>query len=102
MKLFLILVGIAIVVVGSQYYFDSSTAVENCAAEPLPDCADLRRTGSHVTVLNNCEYDISVQWEFLAGANQIHDLSPGEDQRVSSFPVKVDAVTCCPENNRCW
>lgn len=102
MKLFLILVGIAIVVVGSQYYFDSSTSVEECAVEPLPTCATTSRSGSHVRVDNNCEYDITVHWEFMAGSNQLHDLAPGEHQRVSSYPVKVNEITCCPEYNRCW
>ena len=101
-KLFLILVGIAIIVVGSQYYFDSEDTVESCAAEPLPSCATTSRTGSHVTVLNNCDHDITVQWEFLAGSNQLHDLSPGQDQRVSSYPIKVQNVSCCSEYNRCW
>ncbi len=102
MKLFLILVGIAIVVIGSQYYFDSPPANESCAADPLPSCAALSRTGSHVTVINNCEYDITLQWEFLAGSNQVHNLSPGGTKRVSSYPIKVDSVSCCPEHNRCW
>lgn len=105
MKLFLILVGIAIIYFGTQYYFDSPDTPDtddSCAAEPLPSCATTSRTGSHVTVLNNCDYDITVQWEFLAGSNQFHDISPGEEQRVSSFPVKAQKVSCCSEYNRCW
>jgi hypothetical protein len=101
-KLFLILVGIVVAVVGAQYFLDSEPAVESCAAEPLPDCASIERTGSHVTVANSCAFDITVQWEFLAGSNQIHDLEPGQNKRVSSYPVKVDSISCCPEYNRCW
>lgn len=102
MRLFLILLGIVIVVVGVQYYFDSAPSIESCTAEPLPYCAETSRTGSYFTVRNNCEFDITVQWEFLAGPGQIHDMAPGEDRQVSSFPVKIDSVSCCPEYNRCW
>ena len=103
MKLFLTLIGIAIVVFGSQYYFDSARTTEgSCQAESLPSCATTERSGSHVTVLNKCDFDISVQWEFLTGSYQVRDLSPGENQRVSSFPVKVRSISCCSEYNRCW
>lgn len=102
-KLFLILAGIAIVVFGTQYYFDSaSTTDEGCPAEPLPSCASTDHSGSYVTVLNRCDYDITVQWEFLAGANQFHDLAPGQEKKVASFPVKIQNVSCCSEYNRCW
>lgn len=105
MKLFFILAGIALVVVYSQYYLDSSPGTEGCAVEPLeplPFCTDTSRTGSHVRVHNNCEFDITVQWDFLAGKNQLHDLAPGEEKQISSFPVKIQSVSCCPEYNRCW
>lgn len=102
MKLFLILVGIALVYFGSRYFFESTDPAGGCPAEPLPSCTVTSRTGSHVTVLNECDYDVTVQWEFLAGANQLHDLAPGEDKRVSSFPVKVTDISCCSQYNRCW
>jgi len=102
MKLFVILAGIALVFVASQYYMDSSPGTGSCEAEPLPYCTDTDHTGSYVTVRNNCEFDITVQWDFLAGNNQFHDLAPGEQKQVASFPVKVQSVSCCPEYNRCW
>ena len=102
MKLFFILAGIALVVGFTQYYLDSSPGTDGCAAEPLPYCADTSRTGSHVRVRNDCEFDITVQWEFLAGKNQLRDLAPGEQKQISSFPVKIQSVSCCPEYNRCW
>mgnify|MGYP003702720859 CR=1 FL=1 len=102
-KLFLTLIGIAIIVFGSQYYFDTAGTNEvDCPAEPLPSCATTGHDGSYVTVLNNCDYDITVQWEFLAGSDLVRDLGPGEDQRVSSYPVKVTGISCCSEYNRCW
>jgi len=102
MKLFFILAGIALIVLGSQYYMDSPPDIGSCAAEPLPYCANTSRIGSNVRVSNACEFDITVQWEFLAGNNQLYDLAPGEQKQISSFPVKVQSVSCCPESNRCW
>jgi hypothetical protein len=101
-KLFWILALVTLVVVFTQYYFDSSPGSDGCTTEPLPYCADTSRTGSDVRVRNNCEFDITVQWEFLAGKNQLHDLAPGQQKQISSFPLKIQSVSCCPEYNRCW
>jgi len=102
MKLLFILGGIVLIVVMNQHFLDSAPTGQSCAAEPLPRCADTNRTGSYVSVNNNCEFDITVQWEFLAGKNQLYDLAPGDHKQVSSFPVKIQSVSCCSESNRCW
>ena len=102
MKFVFIAAIIALLIFGSQHFLASSTDASACTEEPLPYCAQLDRMGSHVKVTNDCEFDISVQWSFLAGSDQVHEINPGNSKQLSSFPVKIEAVSCCPELNRCW
>ena len=102
MKLVFIVAIIGLLVFGSQYFLAKSTGSSACTEEPLPYCAQLDRLGSHFKVTNDCEFDISVQWRFLAGSNQVHELTPGNSKQLSSYPVKIESVSCCPEMNRCW
>ena len=102
MKFVFIAAIIALLVFGSQHFLTTSTDANACTDEPLPYCAQLDRLGSHFKVTNNCEFEISVQWRFLAGNDQLHDLAPGNSKQLSSYPVKIESVTCCPEMNRCW
>jgi len=80
-------------------------AEEECALEdrqPLPDCTEQQRIGSNITVANNCEYPITVHWEVTGGSDLIYDLGPGVEKRVASYPLKVNAISCCPQTNSCF
>lgn len=80
-------------------------AEEECALEnrqPLPDCTEQQRIGNNITVANNCAYPITVHWEVTGGSDLIHDLEPGVDKQVSSYPLKVSAISCCDQTNSCF
>lgn len=96
---------VAAIAFGVRYLSDATEIVEECVAEdrePLPYCAEQNRIGSNITVLNNCDYEITVHWEVNGGSDLIHELAPGDEKQVASYPLKINAVSCCPQTNRCF
>ena len=96
---------VVIIAFGVRYFSDATEVAEECAVndrQTLPQCAEQQRIGSNVTVLNNCEYPISVHWVVNGGSDLMHDLEPGGDKQVSSYPLKINAVSCCSHTNRCF
>ncbi|MDJ0958539.1 MAG: hypothetical protein QNI91_16855 [Arenicellales bacterium] len=104
-QIFFIVAGVVVAVFGARYLSDATELTEECLAEerePLPFCAEQKRIGSNVTVLNNCDYAITVHWEVNGGSDLINDLAPGSEKQVASYPLKINTVSCCPQTNRCF
>lgn len=104
-QIFFIVASVVVVVFGARYFSDATEVLEECVVEdrePLPFCAEQKRIGSNVTVVNNCEYAITVHWEVNGGSDLIHNLDPGSEKQVSSYPLKINAVSCCSQTNRCF
>ena len=85
---------------GSTEFAEEECALEN--RQPLPYCAEQQRIGNNITVANNCTYPITVHWEVTGGSDLIHELEPGVDKKVSSYPLKVSAISCCEQTNSCF
>ena len=104
-QIFIVVVSIAVVVFGARFLSDATEFTEECSLderEPLPFCAEQKRIGSNVTVANNCDYAITVHWEVNGGSDLIHNLTPGSEKQVASYPLKINTVSCCPLTNRCF
>lgn len=100
-----IVASVVVVVIGARYLSDATELAEECVAderEPLPFCAEQQRIGSNVTVVNKCDYAITVHWEVNGGSDLIYALDPGSEKQVASYPLKINAVSCCPQSNRCF
>lgn len=105
-QLLYVLAGILALLYGYRYIAGvTEHAKEQCLPEnrqPLPDCALMQRIGSNVTIVNQCEFPITLYWEVDRGADLIHHLDPGMQKRVTTYPLKVTGVTCCPETTFCF
>ena len=104
-QIFIIIASVAVVVFGVRFFSDATEFMEECGVderESLPFCAEQKRIGSNVTVANNCDYAITVHWEVNGGSDLMHDLAPGSEKQVASYPLRINAVSCCPLTNRCF
>ena len=104
-QILVILIGVVAVTLGARYYTETAQEDGTCdeqALEPLPECAQQQRIGSNITVKNKCDFEITVHWDVSGGADHLVDLDPGEEKHVAAFPLKIQAVSCCSQYNRCF
>ena len=100
-----ILIGVVVIVFAARYFMETGQnggACDGQALEPLPDCARQQRVGSNLIVRNQCSFDITVHWDVSGGADHLVDLAPGAEKQISTFPLKIEAVSCCSQYNRCF
>lgn len=103
--LLFIAVGVVAVWMSSHWFSKSSTEGSGCAAErvdALPACAAQARSGSNITIRNECDYTFTLMWDFFGAAGGVQELLPGEEKLIKSFPLKIESVACCAEYNRCF
>lgn len=102
----IILIGVVVVFFAAKQYSQTAPDASACSSadvlEALPECADQWRVGSNVTVENQCSYDITVHWKVTGGSDYITDLAPGAMKQVATYPLRIEAVSCCPQYNRCF
>lgn len=104
-QILFILVGVVIIFFGARYYTETAQVESECGTadlEPLPYCAEQKRLGSHLIVKNQCSFDITVHWDVTGGSDYLADLSPGAEKQIAAYPLKIQAVSCCPQYNRCF
>lgn len=101
-----VLVSVLVIYAGVKYFYDSPPLdASECTGEfrqELPDCASQERTGSHLNIVNNCDFEVTLRWDYLGGEEYIEQVEPGAGIQLSSFPLKIHSLSCCSKYTWCY